>query len=183
MQSVWNTCGCILLAETQKEMPLCNLSVAINCSTPNPIFAKYKFSNIVSVLFFLNLVLSSTSSIYVSKVIPGIMQCAALCKNPCNDFMTVEATMSSTQLHIANKEAAVPIIQELGKSANWSSEYVRGAVESAVLVNIYFSTLDMNVVETGESIPIMTLIGNIGGQLGKSSWICKFCFLWCCIFR
>lgn len=98
-------------------------------------------------------------------VLPDLGSCSAECKNPCWDFMTVESTSSTTTKKLTSRrEETTNIVQ---KMPDWTHKLETEELDNHVQVHIYFSTPEVTVVVTGETTPVMTFIGNIGGQLGN----------------
>lgn len=117
----------------------------------------------------------------------GTIDCAKNCQNPCDDFVTIETTMSTTKRKINDVDQAQKMFQQTGYSAMRDKEEIRAeTVQHLITAKIFFSSSDITVVDTGESTPTMTFISNVGGQLGMcitrgkfqlaigSSLICKF---------
>lgn len=78
--------------------------------------------------------------------------------------MTLQTSMSSTYLSSSIKNDAAIILSELLKVDLDSTNLLTNDV---VAVQIHLSSPEITIYDTTETTPIMTFIGNIGGQLGN----------------
>lgn len=70
----------------------------------------------------------------------------------------------------------IPITDELMKAAqklvasgyhNWSNDYINEMFKTSAMAKIYFPSIELTVIETSETIDVMTFIGDVGGTLGR----------------
>lgn len=66
----------------------------------------------------------------------------------------------------------LPILE---KKLSWDEEYTKSA-QDLISLKVYFETTEVTIIETGEKTPIMTFIGNVGGQLGNKNKASHFAF-------
>lgn len=46
-------------------------------------------------------------------------------------------------------------------------EYDEDFIDNIIFLDMFFATPEITIIETGETTPIFTFIGNVGGQLGN----------------
>lgn len=105
----------------------------------------------------------------VFNIFASTLTCTKTCINPCEDFLTVEATLTTTQQNVPMSDEIMLVAQKMVASGNygWNDDYIKEAFHSSVMAKIYFASTEITVVETSETIDIMTFIGNVGGMLGR----------------
>lgn len=104
---------------------------------------------------------------WVMNIASKIQNCAQSCQAPCDDSMIIESVISTTKTNLIDKNQAIQLLKQIGQVRGWTEEFVTDAVQNSIMVKIYFTSTDLAVVATGETTPIMTFIGNVGGQLGR----------------
>lgn len=98
----------------------------------------------------------------------GTINCSKQCVYPCWDFWTIASTTTTTTHKLTERKEATKVIEVLKSLGNnWTDAEGTDFLKESVNVQIYFTSADVTVLATGETTEIMTLIGNIGGQLGE----------------
>lgn len=100
-------------------------------------------------------------------------KCTKRCQNPCYDFKSVQSVVTSTTESEANDKTQIANILYNAAKNEFTQEFVEETVADGVTVKIYFSTIDVSVITTGETTEFMTFISDVGGQLGKIWGIIK----------
>uniref|UniRef100_A0A915IDU4 Uncharacterized protein n=1 Tax=Romanomermis culicivorax TaxID=13658 RepID=A0A915IDU4_ROMCU len=137
-------CDCIKLAIIKGDYPMCNFTNAARCD-----------DNFIDTN---------------STLLDTYQDCARKCLPPCSDYYTLEHIVSTTSYSDGTSTQQLATLLQPFKP-DYSRQKVLDLIQNAISIEVYFDTLDMSITETKESIPLITFIGNFGGQLGERALV------------